>query len=231
MPTYLYCVLLPAGGDVPDPPPTGIAGAPVRGLRTGALTAWVETVSERVLTPSLDAVRVHDSVIQTALATGSTPLPVRFGQTFESDDDCRASLAEQHQRLIADLERVRDLVEMRLVIALRTEAAANADTGLESPGRAYMHRLVRDRSTEQAVESLANAVRGRLRAIVFPFVRDEAFVIGTSPRAVLTVSHLIARGDVASYRSALEGATHGTDVERLVICGPVAPYQFVSAPA
>jgi hypothetical protein len=60
------------------------------------------------------------------------------------------------------------------------------------------------------------------------FVRDEAVTLVPLPAATLTLSHLVPRDEVDTYRSALEAAAPGAHVERLIISGPVAPYQFVS---
>lgn len=230
MPTYLYCVLL-ASRDPPAQMPAGIGGGPVRALRAGAIAAWVESVSDRALVPTLDRVRTHDAVADVALATGVTPLPVRFGQTFASDDECLEALRAQEPRLVRDLERVDGLVEMRLVIALADARPPDAEIDPDTPGRAYMQRLLRTRGTEQSVNATAATVRAHLSALVQPYIRGEEFVIASSPTAVLTVSHLVARGDVARYRAAVNAAAPGAHVARMVVCGPVAPYQFVSPPA
>lgn len=83
---------------------------------------------------------------------------------------------------------------------------------------------------EQIVQASAAAVRRRLTETVGAFVRGEAVTLDPLPAAVLTLSHLVARDEVAAYRTALNDAALGVQVERLVVCGPVAPYQFVSAP-
>ena len=211
--------------------PEGVGGTAVRVLRADPVSAWVETVPEHVIPPTLQRVRAHDAVTAAALSTGVTPLPVRFGQTFESDDACREALGAQASRLMADLERVRGLVEMRVVVALAVSQAPDAIAGTATPGRAYMQALMRNRGMEQIVQAGAAAVREQLSAMVRPFVRDEALVVAASPSPILTLSHLVARGDVAGYRAALDTFEPGMGVKRLVTCGPLAPWQFVSPPA
>jgi hypothetical protein len=230
MPTYLYCIL-PAGHDSPLPMPTGVGGAPVRALDTGAITAWVESVSDRTVTPTLERVRAHDAVTERALASNVTPLPVRFGQTFDSDDDCRSALAAQQPRLVRDLERVRGMVEMRVLVALTAARTPDVEGDPGTPGRAYMQQLLRTRAAEQTVQAAAATIRERISTVVRPFVRDEASVVASSPTAMLTLSHLVARDDVPGYRAAVEGADVGPPAARILVRGPVAPYQFVSPPA
>ena len=83
---------------------------------------------------------------------------------------------------------------------------------------------------EQIVHTSASAVRRRLTEIVGALVRGEAMTLDPFPAATLTLSHLVARDEVPAYRLAVNDAGLGTLVERLVVSGPVAPYQFVSAP-
>jgi hypothetical protein len=214
--------------------PRGVGGGLVRVLDAGPITAWVETVAERTITPTVEGAKAHDAIAEAALGTGATPLPARFGQTFDSDDGCRAALLEQQLRLTADLERVRGLVEMRVVVALRMQPpedrqSAAAETA-DSPGRAYMLGLRESRKLERIVQTSAVAVRRRLTETVGAFVRGEAVSLAPLPAAVLTVSHLITRDVVPRYRSALLEARLDGQVERIVVSGPGAPYGFVTPP-
>ena len=230
MPTYLYCIL-PATAEPPAAGQSGVSGSEVRVLEAGTLAAWVETVDARTVSPTLDRVRIHDAVVTTALQGGETPLPARFGQVFESDESCRAALLGQAPRMETDLARVRGLVEMRIIVRLpRAEQRERVSAVSTAPGTSYMRQLQRERSMEQIVQASAAAVRRRLTEIVGALVRDEAMTLDPSPAATLTLSHLVARGEIPAYRTALNGADLGGLVERIVVSGPVAPYQFVSAP-
>lgn len=230
MPTYLYCVL-PATAEAPPVLPAGVGGAPTRVLRAHDLAAWVGTVAARNVEPTIERVKAHDEVTDAALLTGATPLPARFGQTFESDDACLAALRHQAMRLLADLEEVRDLVEMRVVLALVVPVTEAGDGGTDSsPGRAYMQRLMTARGREQSIQALATGLQEEVHAAVAPYVRRRTFSVSVSP-AILRLSHLVARGDLEAYRTALRGTTFSTPVGQLVVSGPGAPYQFVSAPA
>ena len=212
--------------------PIGVSGTEITVLTAGPLAAWVETVATRSLPPSLEAVRAHDAVVSAALASGTTPLPARFGQIFESDETCRAALLERLPRMEHDLARVRGLVEMRIIarLARPREEAASVPAEGASPGTAYMRHLQRERAMEQIVQATSAAVRRRLTETVGAFVRGEAVTLDPLPAAVLTLSHLVARDEVAAYRTAVNDAAPDPQVERLVVRGPVAPYQFVSAP-
>ena len=228
MPTYLYCVL-PAGAEVPDVMPIGVGGTPARHLAADPLAAWVETVSDRRVTPTRELVKAHDVVTEAALLTDATPLPARFGQTFDSDGECVGALRARESRLLADLAQVQGMVEMRVVVRLEANGGEAPAGGAPSPGRAYMDRLMRTRGREQRLEADAAAVRAEIAALVGQLARREAFTLNAST-GMLMLAHLVARADARAYRSVVEGATLATAVGRVVVSGPGAPYQFVSPP-
>src|SRR5438105_2809751 len=84
----------------------GLAGERVRALLVDSVVAWVSDVA-RAVPISVDGVRAHDAVVEAALETGSTPVPARFGQRFDSDDACRDALrnrAASVESLVADVQ-------------------------------------------------------------------------------------------------------------------------------
>ena len=210
--------------------PVGVGGGLTRILRADAISAWVETVPERALAPTIERVRAHDAVTETALLSGATPLPARFGQIFDSDEACLEALRTQATRLLADLAEVQDLVEMRVIVALALRTAAADDDDRASPGRAYMRRLMEARERARNAEQVAAAVRDEVNALVGRLVRREAWAVAASP-AILTLTHLVARDDANAYRAALDSARLASPIGPLVVRGPGAPYQFVSPPA
>lgn len=228
MPTYLYCVL-PGTAEVPHVMPIGIAGTPTRHLRADPLAAWVETVPDRRVPPTRELVKAHDAVTEAALLTDATPLPARFGQTFDSDAECVSALRARESRLLGDLGQVQGLVEMRVLVRLAAVDDATPGGEEPSPGRAYMAGLRRARGREERLQSGAAAVRAEIAALVAGIARRDAFTLNASS-GMLMLAHLVAREDVPAYRAAIEGASLVTPVRQLVVSGPGAPYQFVSPP-
>src|SRR5579862_4475478 len=114
-PTYLYCL---TAHEAPDPPPAtaGLDGGPVRRIGNAGVHAWVGDVDARSVRATIDRVRAHDHVVAAALGTGSTPLPARFGQTFESDEECLAVLLAKQEKMSAGLARVAGMVEMTVIL-------------------------------------------------------------------------------------------------------------------
>ena len=213
-------------------------------LDAGPIVAWVETVAREAIPPTVERVRVHDAVTDAAMAAGATPVPIRFGQLFASDDECGEALRSRAPRLLADLARVDGLVEMRIIAKLVAgegrgskgpPAAPGPDPdgehqGPGGAGRAYLERVRGRQIVERNVHTISAAVRQRLTETVGAFVRGEAISLDPLPAAVLHLAHLVPRDAVTKYRSALLDATLGPEVERIVVSGPGAPYNFVTDP-
>ena len=248
MPTHLYC-LLPANSAAPGAL-AGIGASPVRVLRAGALDAWVSTVAA----PSpggqdpaalVAAARAPDAVVAAALASGPTPLPVRFGQHLADDAECVATLARREAALVALLARVRDQVEMTLVARLplpdepsppagpagATDApAAPAAPHAGGAGRAYLEQVKAALTMERILQLRVAAVRRRVTETVGALVRDEVVQVKPPPSATLSLSHLVPRASVAAYRDAAAALAADPDVPPLVLIGPLAPYRFAEVP-
>jgi len=194
-PTYLYCLTAP---DAPDPPvaTVGLDGGAVRRLASDGVDAWVGDVDARPVQATIERIRAHDSVVATALDTGSTPLPARFGQTFGSDDECLAMLSKKHSRMSAGLAQVAGMVEMTVILRV------DLDT---SSGTAYLQSLARRQHAARDVSSkLAGCIRQSAEK---------------TNQEVLTLSHLVDRAAVAEYLDRLKGL-------EVKVLGPGAPYSF-----
>ena len=231
MRTYLFCLLR----DRVDPPAglAGVAGSPVRAIDAGALRAWVEAVPAAPAA-SADALRRHDAVTNAALQAGTTPLPVRFGEVFDSDDACLASLSARTAELAKLLEQLEGRVEMTLAIpldAISSPPAQLLEAPDVAPGRAYLERLRAERQPSQILQQQGHVLSRPVINAVRHLVADERATLRISPPTFL-VSHLIPRDAVTEYlrlaRLAI-GGTPGGERTRAVIRGPSAPYSFAVA--
>ncbi len=194
-PTYLYCLTTP---EAPDPPAAtvGLDGGAVRRLASAGVDAWVGDVDARSVQATIERIRAHDSVVATALDTGSTPLPARFGQTYESDAACLAMLSSRHSQMSAGLARVAGMVEMTVILRV------DLDT---SSGTAYLQSLARrQRAARDVSAKLAGCIRQSAEK---------------ASREVLTLSHLVDRAAVPEYLDRLKGF-------EAKVLGPGAPYSF-----
>jgi len=178
-----------------------------------------------------EALRHHDAVTSAALAAGTTPLPVRFGEVFDDDAACLASIRAREAEFLSQLARIDGRVEMTVAISLQAAAqhrAPGAEAEHGAPGRQYMERLRAGRHDEQILAQqghvLSRPVVNAVRAVIL----DERATLRQSPPVYL-LSHLIARQSVDEYRrlatAAIGPATTGA-APLAVIRGPSAPYSF-----
>jgi hypothetical protein len=231
MPTYLYCVTTrEEHGAEPGRSVLGIDDRPVRLLAVGDLEAWVGTVAGATPVATVDSVKQHDRVVSAALATGRTPLPARFGQTWPSDAACSASIGERSAELEPLLHRVAGLVEMTVCTLLpdMPPAASGpvAPSDDAAPGRAYLEGLRARANRERHLRAALEALRQRVSGALGSLARGEVAEIRGSERALaLSVSYLVERGGEARFRAAVADVARDA-AARLVVAGPRAPYSF-----
>lgn len=212
MATYLYGLTL---ADRPSHIPAdarGVAGAGVRALPCGDLSAIVSTIERAAVRPTLDAVRAHDGALQRIVDGGATVAAVRFGQTFDDDAGCRQHVTERADRIVHLLREHDGAVEMRVLVPSSEDAMTVPPSGA-GPGRAYLESL-------RASGSLAPPAG--LGDALGPLVRAERVERLPQSRGVAVV-HLVKRADLGAYRSAL--ASMPSLVASRVI-GPLALYSF-----
>jgi hypothetical protein len=231
MPTYLYCLVPPAAVIEPRPAfPRGIAGSAVRVLCAGAVEAWVSTVDDRVPRPTVIAVREHDAVVTAALATGRTPLPARFGQTWPSDAECASSVVRRNTELALVLSRVAGMVEMTVCSpqpgpppAARPPDHTPQEAG---PGTAYLGRLRARVDRERDLRVSLDTLRDRLNRAIGSLSRGElAEIHGSEETLALSISYLVERSEEGAFRRAVNEVARET-AAHLVVVGPRAPYSF-----
>lgn len=234
MTTYLYCVLTRGeGSESPVAGVRGIADVAVRVLAAGPLEAWVSTLATPTAAVTVEAVKQHDSVVSAALATGRTPLPARFGQSWPSDAACVASIVERTAELEPLLHRVAGLVEMTVCTLLPGMPPAvqvpTPATDDEMPGRAYLNGLRARADRERHLRAALEALRERVTGALGPLSRGEvAEIRGSDEALALSVSYLVERGGEAQFRRAVEDVARDA-AARLVVAGPRAPYSFAPA--
>ena len=231
MPTYLYCLL----SESADPPSalSGLAGAAVQRLAVPfgdetPITAWVSEVDRAQVERGAGGAREHDLVCGAALATGTTPLPARFGQLFESAEACVADLATRVPDLLMALRRVAGAVEMSVTALLQVAPAARVTAKGAATGREYLQRLRDAHRHEASIASMSEDLRERVAVAVHGLPREEAVRLSLTPRPHVAISHLIARTEEEAYRRALAPLATGAEPGTLIVTGPSAPYTFAT---
>jgi hypothetical protein len=255
MSVHLYCMLPRGSGDAGSVPDglSGIGGAPIRALLVNGLEAWVSDVQPARAVPAegrkaqqlISGVKAHDSVVETALDMGSTPVPARFGQRFDDDDACRVALEQRVEPVSRVLTALQGFIEMTLLVTPSTRrmlrdlepALAGADVPEPDafehaplgPGRAYLEFLRAKGAGVSEMRGALTRMAERITAAVGAFVRESAEHESVTRMPMLTLSHLIERGAAEAYRAIATAVPTGREFRVLVI-GPRAPYSFCALP-
>jgi hypothetical protein len=228
-----YCIRWatdPAAEDV-----AGVGGAAIELLFGEGLCLWTSWSPPPVAT--IENLREYQHVMASALRTG-TPLPLRFGTTFERQDDARATLGARAEEFKASLRRVADRVEMSIWVTATNQSGrdsgelsqkeeAGLDPIMESPGRRYLERRRRElearTETGRRVAGWLDYVEQELSDLALPTVR------GSLPQSaeIGTLAHLVQRGELRSYRMRIAELQRGRVDVRIDLSGPWAPFSFV----
>jgi hypothetical protein len=237
MPTYLYCIR--SDGDATPPGLVGLVGvdgARVYAIRAAGFSAWVSELPTAI-EPTVDRVKAHDAVCAAAMTAGETPLPVRFGQTFDDDAAAESAIEARQTTLRERLSRVAGCVELRVVVTRGTEPDVSEpprndeaarktggdEGGYVGPGTAFLERLARagraDLAREVGCEEVRHLVRTAARSLVVEHQRCE------SARGLAFFPVLVRRSDVGAFRSAVADRLSSQGID-LAVLGPFAPYSF-----
>ena len=191
----------------------GIAGEPLQAIHVGRFDAIVGRVRATPKPTDRNLRRYGDTM---SVLWRRTPalLPARFGTSARDAADLRAIVRAREHAIRRRLRAVRHRSQM--TIRLVTTDSDPPATIERSSGTSYL----RSRQHEQAVPAFAP-----LRAAVRRWVREERV---ESRPGVASIYHLVPRGSVERYRSALERAAQLAGV-RMIASGPFPPYAFADA--
>ena len=209
--------------DLPPPRRRGLAQAPLDGVREGELLAVVSRHAHTPGEPALDALWVHERVVERLMADRAV-LPMRFGTRLPDEAALREALVARREEFLAALDRVRGRVEVG-VRAMRPVAAGEATAApVPASGRDYIEAKLRNgRRAEREASSLhdplsALAVEARLQP-------------ARSAEELLRASYLIESVALARFRGAVERLQRAHPEIAILCTGPWPPYGFVGGAA
>lgn len=218
---YVYCL---AGVGHPEPGPiTGLDGAPVTATEAAGFVAWVSALPEAP-DPSLDSIRVHNSVVEAAAET-ATPLPLRFGQWFGTEAALEASLEDRRTELVAGLERVRGAQEFGVRVLDPDRVAERPD---RTSGRAYLESLARREQDSDAAGRRGLELARAMREWLGPRIREQRARPLGSAGGLVAIAHLVDRHDTRSYDVRIREFPARYSALRFLFSGPWPPYGFVT---
>ena len=215
--------------ELPPPRRRGLAQAPLDGVREGELLAVISRHTRPPGDPALDALWVHERVIE-RIMTDRSVLPMRFGTKLEDDDALREVLVARRQEFLATLHRVRGRIEVSVRAMQQGGEQPPAAEPVAPPppvatsGREYLEAKLRDgRRTERE----ASALHDPLAGLAVDSVRQPA----RGPDELLRASYLIDTAVLARFRGTVERLQRAHPGVAILCTGPWPPYSFVGAPA
>jgi hypothetical protein len=212
--------------ELPPPRRRGLAQAPLDGVREGELLAVISRHVHPPNDPSLDALWVHEGVVERLMADRSV-LPMRFGSKLADDDALRAVLAARQHEFLETLDRVRGRVEVS-VRAMKPDGAESPPAERSAPaaasGREYLEaKLLDGRRIDRDVASLHEPLAGLAVAVSRQPSR--------APEELFRASYLIDTAVLARFRGAVEQLQRTHPGVAILCTGPWPPYSFVAATA
>jgi len=187
----------------------GIAGEPLQAIPVGRLDAIVGRV-RTTPKPTERNLRRYDRTMTALWRRAPALLPARFGTSARDVEDVRVMVRARERVIRRSLRAVRHRAQM----TIRLVTAHNPPVTIErSSGTSYL----RSRQREQAVPAFTP-----VRAAVRRWVREERV---EKHHGVASIYHLIPRGSVERYRSALERAAQDAGLS-MIASGPFPPYAF-----
>jgi hypothetical protein len=186
----------------------GVRGAPVRSMNFETLRCIYSPLIPPQEFNQDDALRFH--TVLNAVFQQQAIIPFRFPTLLQNETDLRAHLHEKFSVYSADLQRLADMVQMELRIAVKEERAA-AKSGTE-----YL------RSKQQQARSLQSLSQAA-QALV------ESLVVQWKERPTdqgLRCYALVKRAEVPAFRQKLTGAEFSGST-KVLISGPWPATEFL----
>jgi Gas vesicle synthesis protein GvpL/GvpF len=190
----------------------GIAGERLRTVAAGPLVAIVGDMKARPRPTAENLVR-YDRIVTKLWEQNSALLPARFGTRVGDVSELEVVVKALADKLRSRLAVVRNRGQMTVLIVDSRPRRPHMPRPRAKSGKEYLR-------AKRAAHDVPQFVP--LRAAVQPWLKAERL---ERRGRISTIYHLVPRGAIDRYRSALERAARDAGV-RLYILGPRAPYAF-----
>ena len=246
MSTHLYCVLphqMRGAGAIP-PGLSGVDGCRVRELPVDRVVAWVSDIERgpKISAPALvigcrlvrrpkGARRRRRSGARHWNDAGARALRPTLSRRRCVSRGARESrgvggVADRHHAGIRRDDRHHHAVHAPHAARPRARHPGDARAARRAARyRVTSRRFARPKQTRHAVADATDELAERIRDATADVVHRSTVHGAVTPLPFRTISHLVARDDVARYREAIETVRSGREF-RFLVTGPRAPYSF-----
>jgi hypothetical protein len=198
----------------------------------GELAAAVSHTDSVEAVPSRANLMAHARVLE-HLAEVATVAPMQFGVIVDDHDALASSVEEQHDRVLAVLERLEGHLEFRLrgryeEDEVIREVVAGDPRAVRLRGKdSFDARMELGERIVAGIEARRDADRGHVLERLGPHVADVAVTEVAEPLDAFSLSLLVGTDHRAAFDEHLEAL--GSELAprlRLELVGPVPPFSF-----
>lgn len=224
---YVYAIV-----DQPDrdlPAVRGIADAVISGMRGGDLMAIISEISEVTVPLNRDNLLAHERVIEALMHTHAV-LPARFGTTTERVEQIQKTLETNGANYRANLDRVRDRVEIALRVGWEPEPEQpdeRPQVGAAIDGRSYMQALLARSQHSQRRRNEAEELAANLTGMLTDLADASVEQVLPTPRLLLKAAYLVRRANVPEIRHRIDALRADYPALTFLATGPWPAYSFV----
>lgn len=239
----------------------GIGGGHIRALRSGPLTAVVESVDSAAFSADKLQARLSDPVeleaiarrhhdVAGAVAALGPALPLRLATVYLGDDRVRRLLAERRDEFCQTLSWLAHRSECGIKAwadpdMLRSGAGANGRTGAAQPsapadqsGTAYLSRRRAELAARAEGQQLAarcgrdiHAALSRLAVASHLHPLHDAGEAADAGLHVLNAAYLVDSASLPDFAASARAVAAEAGALRVVVTGPWPAYSFADGPA
>jgi hypothetical protein len=226
---YVYA-MLPASRAAGEPR-RGLDDAAVQVRACGTVAAAYTRHAAANFPPTLQNLRVHESVVEELMADRSV-LPSRFGTVFADERRLDDALARHAAALAKGLERVRGRVE--LGVRVLWDAAPDAEpekppAGMGGTGRTYMLARLAAERRRREIRERAERLGAALHEPLASRAVESTHRLLTTPQLLLSGAYLVAQESTGEFRRCVESLGKDHPDLRILCTGPWPPYHFTPA--
>lgn len=226
----LYAYGLTEGLDSLPQALNGINGAAVYIYKAGDFSLLVSAFSGETVPVNRENVLLHAAVVRSVLDR-TTPLPFRFG-TLVTDQQLENYVTSRREALQAKLKLVQGCVEMTVRIIWDREwnggESSSNDDLQTKPGTAFLKEKRRELLGSETRVEEAKRIAGWLEDRLGDAVRESRIETNATEKLLLSAAHLVERGAIDRYRTALKSAQHERPELHFLASGPWPPYSFAN---
>jgi hypothetical protein len=214
---YLYALV---DGEPSGPLGEGLAGEPLRLVRSGGSSAVVGDLDEPPR-PDRDILQAQDAVVRRLAEIFPALLPARFGEAFADEAVLGDRIAGQASGIAESLALVRGCVQMTLRVFGDSDPVDPQEEPAGGPGARYLEARRRESERSRSLPEI-----DPLREALRPLLRAERIERREAGRLLGTAYHLVLRNQAGAYLDALQKAGESLGGRRVSASGPWPPYAF-----